>query len=145
MEVKQWLKDSSIQVCGQIEKSRNEEAFHQRRDSHSEKNSQIPIHLQKRIEKELKKPMNQNQIIKLNKDSDRKFISPIVITTKEDQTVKLAMESKKINKSIHKNKYQMPNIDLRLYKIAQLVNFDKSQQTMFSLRLISGHLFTNFV
>ena len=66
--------------------------------------------------------MDQNHIIKLDKCSDRQFICPIVITVKKDQTVKLALDSKKINKIIHKNKYQMPNIEMLLDNIAQVVN-----------------------
>ena len=76
--------------------------------------------------------MDQNHIIKLDKCSDRQFISPIVITVKKNQTVKLALDSKKINKFIHKNKYQMPNIELLLDNIAQVVKSDKSKQTLFS-------------
>ena len=62
--------------------------------------------------------MDQKHIIKLDKCSDRQFISPIVISVKKDQTVNLALNSKKINKFIHKKKYQMPNIDLLLDIIA---------------------------
>ena len=75
--------------------------------------------------------MDQKHIIKLDKCSDRQFISPIVITGK-DQTVKLELDSKKINEFIHKNKYQMPNIDLLLDNIAQVVKSNNSQQTLFS-------------
>ena len=57
---------------------------------------------------------------------------PIVITVKRDHTVKLALDSKKINKFIHKNKYQMPNLELLSDNIAQVVKSDKSQQTLFS-------------
>ena len=37
---------------------------------------------------------------------------------KEIQSIKLAMNSKQFNKSIHKNKYQMPNIEVLRNKIA---------------------------
>ena len=84
-----------------------------------QKGRRIPVHLQKRVEKEINKLIDQNHIIKLDKCSDQKFISPIVITVRKDQTVKLvALDSKKINKYIHKNKYQMPNIELLLDNIA---------------------------
>ena len=46
--------------------------------------------------------------------------------------VKLALDSEKINKYIHKNKYQMPNIDLRLENIAQVMKSDNSNQTLFT-------------
>ena len=89
----------------------------------------IPIHLQERVEAELNKLIYQKHIIKLDKCSDKQFISPLVITVKKDQTVKLALDS---NKHIHKNKYQMPNIDLLLDNIAQVVKSDKSNQTLFT-------------
>ena len=49
---------------------------------------------------------------------------------KKDKTVKLALDSKKINKFTHK-KYQMTNLDLLLNNIAQVVKSDKTQQTLF--------------
>ena len=80
------------------------------------------MHLQERVEAELKKLMDQKHINKLDKYSDRQIFSPIVITVKKDQTVKLALDSKKINNIIHKHKYQMPNIILLLDKIHRRSN-----------------------
>ena len=97
-----------------------------------QKGRRIPVHFQERVEGELNKLMDQNHIIKLDECSDQQFISPIVITVKKDQTVKLPLDSKKINKFIHRNKNQMPNIELLLDNIAQVVKSDKSQQTLFS-------------
>ena len=37
--------------------------------------------------------------------SDRYFVSPIVITVKKDGSVKLALESRELNKQVHKKKY----------------------------------------
>ena len=39
------------------------------------------------------------------------FIAPNVITVKKDNSIKLAMEAKPINRQLFKNKYQMPNVD----------------------------------
>ena len=82
----------------------------------------VPIHLQKQVEEELKKLQDNGNIIKLDKCSDKNFISPIVITVKRDNTIKLAMDSKIINKAIHKNKYQMQNIDCLMDNIAQSIS-----------------------
>ena len=71
----------------------------------------VPINLKPLVNAELKKLLDEKHIIKFNSCSDKNFISPIVITVKRDKTVKLALDSKILNKSIHKNKYQMPNID----------------------------------
>ena len=40
---------------------------------------------------------------------------------KKDKSIKLAIDSKTINKSIHKNKYQMHNIDCLMDNIAQTI------------------------
>ena len=58
-----------------------------------------------------KKLLDEKHIIKLNSCSHKNFISPIFIIVKRDKTVKLALDSKILNKSIHKNKYQKPIID----------------------------------
>ena len=72
-----------------------------------QKGRRIPIHLHERVEAELNKLIDQKHIIKLDKCSDKQFISPIVITVKKDQTVKLALDSKMIINYLHKNKYQI--------------------------------------
>ena len=82
----------------------------------------VPIHLQKQVEEELKKLQDNGNIIKLDKCSDKNFISPIVITVKRDKTIKLAIDSKIINKANHKNKYQMQNIDRLMDNIAQSIS-----------------------
>ena len=82
----------------------------------------VPIHLQKQVEEELKKLQDNGNIIKLDKCSDKNFISPMVITVKRDKTIKLAMDSKIINKAIHKNKFQMQNIDCLMDNIAQSIS-----------------------
>ena len=63
-----------------------------------QKGRRVPLHLQERVEKDLNKLMDQKHIVKLNNFSDIQFISPIVITVKKDQTMKLALDSKKIKK-----------------------------------------------
>ena len=46
--------------------------------------------------------MNDKQIIRLEKCPDDVYISPVVITVKKDKSVKLALDSKKLNKAIQK-------------------------------------------
>ena len=78
-----------------------------------------PIHIQEKVEHEIRSLIDQGHIFRLEKCSDQQFLSPIVITVKKLQSIKLAMNSKQITKSIHKNKYKMPNIDVLLDNIAQ--------------------------
>ena len=70
----------------------------------------------------MKKLSEQGHIEKLQECSDKNFISPIVITDKRDKSVKLALDSKVLNKAIHKKKYQMPNIDSLIDSISQHIN-----------------------
>ena len=79
----------------------------------------MPFHLQPKVKIELEKLINEGHIEKLTNCSDQFFISPIVNTVKKDQSIKIALESKVLNKAIHKNKYQMPNIDSLNQTISQ--------------------------
>ena len=140
--MKQWVKDNYAQLCVRIGKSKNHTMKAQLIDEFEpvqQKGRRIPIHLQERVEGELNKLIHQKHIIKLDKCLDKQFISPIVITVEKDQTVKLALDSKKIKKFIHKNKYQMPNIDLLLDNIAQVVKSDKTKPTQFSKLDLNTH------
>ena len=71
----------------------------------------VRIQVQEKVENEIWSLIDQGPIVRLEECSDQQFISPIVITVKKDQSKKLAMDSKQIIKSIHKSKYQMPNIE----------------------------------
>ena len=93
--------------------------FHQKFTAKHQKRRRVPINLQPRVSEELERLRTEGHIEKLSSCSDEHFISPIVITVKKDQSIKLALDSKVLNKSIHKNKYQMPNIDMLIDTISQ--------------------------
>ena len=105
--------------------------FHNEFTPTHQKGRRVPINLQPLVNIELKKLLDEKHIIKLNSCSDKNFISPIVITVKRDKTVKLALDSKILNKSIHKNKYQMPNIDNLIDTIQQNLNTSTSHETAY--------------
>ena len=79
----------------------------------------VPIHLQSKEKIELEKLLNEGNIEKLSNCSDQFFISPIVITVKKDHFIKTALDSKILNQAMHKNKYQLPNIDSLFRKHCQ--------------------------
>ena len=85
--------------------------FHKNHTATHQKGRRVLVGLLNTVSDELKKLSDQGHIEKLHKFSDRNFISPIVITVKKDKSVKLALDSKVLNKTIHKNKYQMLNIE----------------------------------
>ena len=92
--------------------------FHRNYTPSHQKGRRVPINLLDKVSDELKKLSEQGLIEKLRECSDNNFISPIVITVKKDKSVKLALDSK----AIHKNKYQMPNIDSLIDSISQHIN-----------------------
>ena len=76
--------------------------------------------------------MNEGHIVKLQECSDKFFVSPIVITVKKDGSIKLALESRELNKQVHKNKYQMPNIDDLVDGISQIIAERKAGNVYFT-------------
>ena len=62
-------------------------------------------------------------------------MSPIEITVKKDGSVKLALESRELNKQAHKNKYQMPNMEELMNTVGQTIS-EKNQGTYILLRWI---------
>ena len=96
--------------------------FHQNYTPLHQKGRRVRTNLLDKVSDELKKLSEQGHIEKLQECSDKNFISPIVITVKKDQSVNLALDSKVLNKAIHKKKYQMPNIDSLIDSISQHIN-----------------------
>ena len=72
-------------------------------------------------QKELEKLLEQGHIEKLNSYSEKNFMSPIVLTTKKDGSIKLSLDSKVLNKSTYKYKYPMPNINSLKQIISQSI------------------------
>ena len=118
--------------------------FHKQFTPTHQKGRRVPINLQPLVNAELKKLLDEKHIIKLNSCSNKNFILPIVITVKRDKTVKLALDSKILNKSIHKNKYQMPNIDNLTETIQQNLNTNASQETAYFSTLDFKYAYSQF-
>ena len=96
--------------------------FHRNYTPSHQKTRRVPLNLIDKVSDELMKLSEQGHIEKLQECSDKNFISPIVITVKKVKSVKLALDSKVLNKATHKNKYQMPNIDSLIDSISQHIN-----------------------
>ena len=54
-----------------------------------------------------------------------------MVTVKKYQTIKLALDSKILNKAIHKNKYQMSIIGTLIESISQQISAPASQHTTY--------------
>ena len=98
--------------------------FHKNFQPKHQKGRRVPTNLQDRVNLKL---LEEGHIEQLNNCSDQYFISPIVITVKRDQTIKLALDSQILNNSIHKNKYQMPNIETLMDSLSQIITDFKTE------------------
>ena len=107
-----------------------------------QKGRKVPIHLQPKVKIKLEKLLNEGHIKQLTNCSDQFFLSPIVITVKKDQSIKIALDSKILNKAIHKNKYQMPNIDSLIQTISQTLS-TTPQETLFLRPFICSTFLAN--
>ena len=105
--------------------------FHIDFQSRHQKGRRISINLHEKVNIELKKLLDGKHIIKLSSCPANYFISPIVVTVKNDQTIKLALDSKVLNKAIHMNKFKMPNIDTLIDSISQQISAPASQNTTY--------------
>ena len=121
-------------LCSRLEKSKNHIAkstLKQDISPYQHKGRRVPLHLTEKVDKEIQHLPNTNQIIKLEKCSDQVFISPVVITVKHDQSIKLTLDSKLLNDAIDKNKYQMQSIDNLMDSVAKYISDNKNKQGSF--------------
>ena len=102
--------------------------FHRKFTAKHQKGRRVPINLHPKVTIELDFLQKEGNIERLFSCSDELFISPIVFKVKKDQSIKLALDSKVLNKLIHKNNYQMPNIEMLTDSISQDITNTKNVQ-----------------
>ena len=85
------------------------------------------------MEKEIEKLLTEGHIKKLDKCTSDCFIAPIVITVKKDDSIKLALDAKPINRQMFKNKHQMPNVDKINDGVSQIVTENKESILYFTM------------
>ena len=77
----------------------------------------IPLHLQEDVGRELEKLIKVGHLEKVNNVDEDCFVSPVVITVRNDKSVKIALDSRKLNDSCIKRRPHMPNMEELLKKI----------------------------
>ena len=102
-----WIFQKYPHLCTRLGRSKNHIAkslFRQNYTPSQHKGRRVPLHLLDKVENELKKLIEDGQIIKIKKCPNDLFISPVVITVKKDKSVKIALDSKKLDDVLHKTK-----------------------------------------
>ena len=86
-----------------------------------QKGRPIPIHLQPAVGKEIEKLTKHGHIEKATNIDENCFVSPAVITVKKDKTVKIVLDSRKLNEITVKRKTQMPNMEELISRISRKI------------------------
>ena len=81
----------------------------------------------------MEKLLKEGHIKCLDKCTSDCLIAQIVITVKKDDSIKLALDAKPINRQLFKNKYQMPNVDQLLDGVSQIVTANTNGTLYFSV------------
>ena len=129
-----WIYNKYPHLCTRLGKSKNHAAksiFKQNHNPIQQKGRRVPLHLLEKLERELDKLIQDKQISQLKKWPDDLFVSPVVITVTKDKSVKIALDSKKLNKAIDKNKYQMQSIDHLVDAVASYITQGKESPGTF--------------
>ena len=92
----------------------------------------VPLHLQEDVERELKKLFRTGHLEKINDVDEDCFVSPVVITVKSDKSVKIALDSRKLNDSCIKMRPLMPNLEELLNQISVEITRDRTVQIFIS-------------
>ena len=76
-----------------------------------QKGRPVAIHFQEFVREELEKLIGKGHLEKADNTTENCFISPDVITIKKDKSVKLALDSRKVNEACMKRKVAMQNME----------------------------------
>ena len=76
-----------------------------------QKGRPVPIHFQKTVKKELEELIESGHLEKADNTTENCFVSPAVITIKKDKSVKISLDSRKLNEACVKGKAAMPNME----------------------------------
>ena len=87
-----------------------------------QKGRPIPIHLQDQVAQELKRLINHGYVEKATEIKENCFVSPAVITVKKYKSIKIALDSRKLNEITVKRKAQRPNMEELISRISRKIS-----------------------
>ena len=88
----------------------------------------IPLHLQEEVGKDMEKLIKTGHLEKVKHVDEDCFVSPVVITVKNDKSVKIALDSRKLNDSCIKIRPHMPNMEELLNQISVEITRDRTKE-----------------
>ena len=127
-------------LCIRLVRSKNHNAkstFKENFKPTQQKCRRVPLHPLERVEKELENLIEYKQTMRLEKCSDKYFMSPVVITVKKYKSFKIALDSKQLKELIHKNKYQMQSIDQPIDAVATHISERSTKNQWYNIYIFS--------
>ena len=95
----------------------------------------VPIHFQKIVNNELEKLIEKGHVEKADKTTEDCFVPLAVITIKKDESVKYALDSRKVNKSCIKRKTTMTNMKQLTSKKPEKITKSNGEKCMSKIDL----------
>ena len=92
------------------------------RTLYNKKEKLIPIHLQDQVAEELKRLIKNGDLERATEINEDCFESPAVITVKKDKSIKIALDSRKLNEATIRRKAQMPNMEELISRITRKIS-----------------------
>ena len=87
-----------------------------------QKGRPIPIHLQDQVAEELKRLIKNRYLERATEITEDCFVSPAIITVKKDKSIKIALDSRKLNEATIKRIAQMPNMEALISRISRKIS-----------------------
>ena len=88
----------------------------------------IPLHLQEEVAKELEKLVRTGHLEKVKHVNEDCFVSPVVITVKNDKSMEIALDSRKLNDSCINIRPHMPNMEKLLNQISIEITRNRTKE-----------------
>ena len=95
-----------------------------------QKGRPIPIHLQDQVALELKRLIKHGYLERATEITEDCFVSPSVITVKKDKSIKIALDSRKLNEVTMKRKTKMPNMEELISRISRKTSEGKEGEIL---------------
>ena len=97
-----------------------------------QKDRPAPLHLQEDVGRELEKLIKTGRLEKINEVDEDCFVSPVVITVRNDKSAKVALDSRNLNDSCIKMRPHMPKMEELLNQISVEISRDRTLQLFIS-------------
>ena len=92
----------------------------------------VPLQLQEDVGRDLEKVIKSGHLEKIKDVDEDCFVSPVVITVKSDKSVKIALDSRKLNDSCIEMRPHKSNMEELLNQISVEITRDRTMQLFMS-------------